>query len=334
VGPRTEGTRGPDRPEPKGLRRERLRVDSSTDERLDRWLADRLRLSRTRVAELVEQGAVQVNGLPVAKSYRPRSGDVVEAEIPPPEPLILEPEDLPFGLVYEDADLVVVDKPAGMVVHPAPGHPRGTLVNALLARVGGLSSVGLPFRPGIVHRLDKDTSGLMVVARTDAAHRALAHALALRRIRRGYLAASWGHLDSDERTIDLPLGRDPRHRKRRAVVERGRRAVTHVRRLERWVSADFLAVRLETGRTHQIRVHLRAVGHPVVDDPVYAPGWEKGFLGAGRKWAEELALRTGRMFLHAARLAFRHPRTGEKMTFTSQLPEPLLSAAAWAREAS
>ncbi len=334
MSPGTEGAPSPEAAGPRAARRERLVVEASSDERLDRWLADRLELSRTQVAALIGDGAVRVNGEPVAKSHRPRAGDIVEAEIPAARPVTLEPEDLPIRLVHEDEHLVVVDKPAGMVVHPAPGHPRGTLVNALLARVGDLSSVGLPYRPGIVHRLDKDTSGLLVVARTDAAHRALSRDLARRQVKRGYLAAAWGHLDAEERTVDLPLGRDPRNRRLRAVVEGGRPAVTHVRRLERWTSADLVAIKLETGRTHQIRVHFKAIGHPVVGDPLYAPGWERGFIGAGGRWAEDLARRAGRMFLHAARLAFRHPITGEALSFTSALPEPLLSARSWAREYS
>ena len=334
MSPGTEETGRPDRAEPPALRRERLVVAASSDERLDRWLADRLGLSRTQAATLIVEGDVRVDGAPVAKSHRPRAGEVVEAEISAPEPITLEPEDLPVRIVHEDEHLVVVDKPAGMVVHPAPGHPRGTLVNALLARLGSLSSVGLPHRPGIVHRLDKDTSGLLVVARTEESHRVLARDLARRRVKRGYLAAAWGHLDAEERTIDLPLGRDPRERKRRAVVEGGRHALTHVRRLERWTSADLVAVKLETGRTHQIRVHFKAVGHPIVGDPLYAPDWERGFVGAGGRWAEELAERAGRMFLHAARLAFRHPISGEALSFTSTLPEPLLSTCRWARETS
>jgi len=315
-------------------RRQRLTVDAATDERLDRWLADRLELSRSRVAGLIESGRVLVDGEPASKSDRPPEGAGIEVRIPAPAPIEPDPEDLPLEIVYEDDALAVVEKPAGMVVHPAPGHRSGTMVNALLARLDTISHVGAPLRPGIVHRLDRDTSGLLVVAKTDEAHRALSRDLARHRVRRGYLAAAWGHLDVDQDTIDLPLGRDPRDRKRRAVVEDGRRAVTHVKRLERWVSADLVALRLETGRTHQIRVHLKAVGHPVVGDPLYAPGWERGFVGAGGHWAEALARRVGRMFLHAARLSFRHPVTGETMTFTSELPDPLGEAVTWARETS
>jgi 23S rRNA pseudouridine1911/1915/1917 synthase len=219
-----------------------------------------------------------------------------------------------------------------MVVHPAPGHPTGTLVNALLGRYGTLSPVGLPRRPGIVHRLDRDTSGLMIVAREAEAHRALAAALARREVGRGYLAAVWGRFEPDGTTIDRPIGRHPRDRKRMAVVEDGRRAITHVRRLERWPAADLLAVRLETGRTHQIRVHVADLGHPVVCDPIYGAGWERGMTGAGGQWAARFARRVQRLFLHAAHLSFVHPVNGEAMTFSSELPEPLAGALAWARE--
>lgn len=280
---------------------------------------------------------MKVNGAPVKKSYAPQAGDLVDIAIPPPPEVSLEPEAIDLAIVHRDDDVVVVDKPAGMVVHPAPGHAHGTLVHALLHHVGKLSAVGGDTRPGIVHRLDRDTSGLLVVARTDEAHRILSRALAARRVKRGYIACGWGHVDEDRFTIDAPMGRDPRDRKRMAVLEGGggRRAVTHVKRLERWVAADLLAVRLETGRTHQIRVHLRHVGHPVVGDTTYAPGWEKGFLGAGGRWAGELARRVGdRLFLHAAHLSFRHPRTGERMSFSSPLPERLDRAVAWARETS
>ncbi len=314
--------------------RERLRLEADAGDRLDRWLADRLELSRSRVADLIGEGLVRVDGEVPKKSYEPAAGDVVEVEIPPrPEPS-LEPQDLPIRIVHEDDDLVVVDKPAGMVVHPAPGHPDGTLVNALLARVDRLSPVGGDTRPGIVHRLDKDTSGLMVVAKSEPAHHALARAIARHDVERGYLAAAWGHLDADEVTLDRPVGRDPSDRRKMAVVEQGKRAVTHLKRLERWVSADLVALKLETGRTHQIRVHLLDAGHPVVGDPIYADGWEKGFTGAGGRWAEDLAARAGRLFLHAARLVFEHPTTGERMAFTSALPERLAGAADWARETS
>lgn len=310
-----------------------LRVgEEEAGERLDRLLGDRLPLSRTRAAELIEAGHTTVEGEEVSKSHRPAAGDRVEVFVPPPEPIDLEPEPLPVEVLYEDEDLAVVDKPAGMVVHPAPGHPDGTLVNALLHRLGGLSSLGTPDRPGIVHRLDKDTSGVLVVAKTDEAHRSLSRDLARREVGRGYVAASWGHVDEARFTLDRPVGRSPSDRKRMSVVEEGKRAVTHVRRLERWRSADLLAVKLETGRTHQIRVHLSDIGHPVVGDPLYAPDWHRGFTGTGGRWAEEMSRRCERMFLHASRLRFRHPRTGERMTFDAPLPDRLAEVVTWARE--
>lgn len=312
----------------------RLDIEEDWDDRLDVCLADRLRLSRSRIAALIGAGNVRVNGSPARKSYRPVRGDRIEVTVPPAPEATLEAQDIPLSVVYEDDALIVVDKPAGLVVHPAPGHVDGTLVNALLFRVGRLSSIGLPSRPGIVHRIDRDTSGLLVVARDDETHRRLARDLARRRVRRGYLAATWGHLQEERSSIALPIGRDPRDRKRMAVVEGGREALTHLRRLERWRSADLVAVRLDTGRTHQIRVHLKALGHPVVGDPIYAPGWERGMSGAGGRWAEELYRRCGRLFLHAARLSFRHPLSGESLAFTSPLPETLRAAVEWARSSS
>jgi 23S rRNA pseudouridine1911/1915/1917 synthase len=303
-------------------------------DRLDRYLADRLFLSRTQVAALISEGLVRVDGQAVRKSHVVAPGEMILVTIPPAQPTHLDPEDLPLRIVYDDEHLVVVDKGAGMVVHPAPGHAGGTLVNALLHHVGRLSTIGGDRRPGIVHRLDKDTSGLMVVAKTDEAHRRLAAMISRHEMQRGYVAASWGHLDADELTVDRPIGRDPGDRKRMAVVSGGRDAVTHIRRVESWVAADLLAIRLETGRTHQVRVHLRSLGHPLVADPIYAPDWEKGFVGEGGHWAAELASRAERLFLHSARLGFTHPLTGEELSFTSPLPEPLAATVAWARETS
>ncbi|MEN8144607.1 MAG: RluA family pseudouridine synthase [Gemmatimonadota bacterium] len=304
------------------------------DGRLDTFLAAHLPLSRSVAAELIKAGDVKVNGEAGRKSYRPRAGDVIEVILPEAPNQELVPEDIPLRIIFDDDHVVVVSKPAGMVSHPAPGHPSGTLVNALLHHVGRLSSVGLPLRPGIVHRLDRDTSGLMVVAKSDEAHLALSAALARREVGREYLAAAWGHLKTDRVTVDRPIGRSRRDRKRMAVVDGGRPAITHFRRLEQWKSADFLQVRLETGRTHQIRVHLRSLGHPVVGDMLYAAGREKGFVGSGGRWAQELSRRCSRMFLHAARLKLRHPVTGEELEFTEALPPPLDSAAEWALETS
>ncbi len=309
----------------------RFRVEEARDDRLDVHLADRLRLSRSRIAELIADGRVRVNGEPGRKSRLLRAGDVIEVVLPEAPETALAPEPLPLDVVYSDDHLAVVNKAAGMVVHPAAGHRTGTLVNALLARFGGLSSIGEPDRPGIVHRLDKDTSGLMVVARTDDAHSRLARMISEREVRRGYLSACWGHVSEDDFSVDRPIARDPKHRQRMAVVEGGRQALTHFRVLERWRAADLLAVRLHTGRTHQIRVHLRSIGHPVVGDPVYAPHWERGMLGAGGRWAAELNRRAGRLFLHAARLSFAHPVTGEDLAFSAPLPGPLQETVEWAR---
>ncbi|MFW6201577.1 MAG: RluA family pseudouridine synthase [Gemmatimonadota bacterium] len=326
-------------PSGSGESNDRVRIvveeDDAGAERIDAYLAARLTaLSRSRIASLLEDGRILLNGRVPKKSERPAPGDVIEIEIPPPEPSPLRPQPIPLDILYEDRDLLVVDKPAGMVVHPAPGHRDGTLVNALLHHVEDLSGIGGVRRPGIVHRLDKDTSGLLIVAKNDRAHRTLSRALKRREIRRLYLAASWGHLDRDERTIDAPIGRSPRHRQRMAVVERGRHAVTHLRRLERWVAADLLHVRLETGRTHQIRVHLASIGHPVVGDKTYGAGAHRGMSGPVRGWARELARRVPRQFLHATELRFRHPRTGEDMRMSSALAEDLLSVAEWARATS
>ncbi len=310
-------------------RRETLTVGRCSRERLDTWLARRLDLSRTRAARLVEQGLVRVEGQPVKKSAPVEAGQRVEVEIPAPEPVTLEAEDIPLAVVYEDDALLVVDKPAGLVVHPAPGHPRGTLVNALLHHVSDLGGVGGRLRPGIVHRLDRDTSGLLVVAKNDAAHRALSQELAERKVGRTYLAAAWGHLRDSPATVDAPIGRDRRARQRMAVVEEGRRAVTHLRVRERWVAAELLEVRLETGRTHQIRVHLKHIGHPVVGDPVYGTGWERGMTA--RRWAGEVARRAKRQFLHACALSFTHPANRTRMSFRSPLPPDLAEVAEWAR---
>lgn len=312
----------------------RLTIENPVSARLDRYLSERLPLSRTGVAALIAEERVLVNGAPAKKRYVPQPGDVIEVRVPTPRETTLEPENIPLVIRHEDPYLAVVEKPAGLVVHPAPGHPSGTLVNALLHHLDGLSTVGGDTRPGIVHRLDKDTSGLMLVAKRDETHRALAKALAARDIRRGYVTAVWGHVDEERFTIDRPIGRDPRDRKRMAVVKDGRRAVTHVKLLERWVAADLLAVRLQTGRTHQVRVHMQSSGHPVVADPIYSPGWERGFAGAGARWGSELVRRAGRLFLHAAHLSFRHPVTGDTLSFSADLPPDLESAVEWARETS
>ncbi|MDQ3555505.1 MAG: RluA family pseudouridine synthase, partial [Gemmatimonadota bacterium] len=252
-----------------GERRHELEVEEGADARLDSYLAARLEVSRSRAAQWIEEGRVRVNGLAVRKRDRPRPGERIEVRVPAPAPAAVSAEPIPLEVVFEDADLLVVNKPPGLVVHPAPGHPSGTLVNALLHAVKDLSGIGGVLRPGIVHRLDRDTSGLLVVAKHDESHRRLSDALRRREISRSYLALAWGHLASEEVTVDAPIGRHSTERKRMAVVPEGRRAVTRFRRLERWPAAELLAAELETGRTHQIRVHLLHIGHPVVGDAVY-----------------------------------------------------------------
>lgn len=310
-----------------------LTVGTGEEVRLDRFVSERLDLSRTRVQKLVAAERVTVDGRPAKKSEIVVPGALIVVIVPAPEPVEIEAEDLPIDIVHEDEWLLVVHKAAGMVVHPAPGHRSGTLVNALLWHVPGLSDVGGRQRPGIVHRLDRHTSGLLVVAKTDAAHRGLADALKARRVKRLYTAVVWGHLQEDSITIDAPIGRDEKDRKRMAVSDDGRRAVTRVTVRERWQRADLLDVVLQTGRTHQIRVHLAHLGHPVVGDQVYGLGWERGLGGPTRRWVDELARRTKRQFLHAAQLIFDHPITGERMRFRADLPPDLANVARWAAEA-
>ncbi len=312
----------------------RIRVDEPSEDRLDRYLTKKLELSRSHVAALIEGGHVRIDDRIPKKSYVPEVDDTIVVEVPPAEPTTAVAEDIPVEVLFEDEGFLVVDKPAGMVVHPAPGHRQGTLVNALLHRVGQLSSIGGANRPGIVHRLDKDTSGLMIVAKEEGVHRKLARALSNREIVRHYLAASWGHLTDDKLLIEADVGRHRRDRKRMAVIPGTRPATTEVERLERWRAADFLRIRLHTGRTHQIRVHLRHIGHPVVGDGQYAAGWEKGLATGVGGWARDLARQVKRQFLHSAELAFEHPVSGDNLHFKAPLPNDLSTAAEWARRTS
>jgi 23S rRNA pseudouridine1911/1915/1917 synthase len=256
---------------------------------------------------------VLVDGRREKASYRPEAGELVRVEIPEVEKRTVSGEDIPVSVVYEDESLLVVDKPAGMVVHPAPGNWSGTLVNALLGRGGGLSTEGDPQRAGMVHRLDKETSGLLIVAKSDRAHRILSAALAARRVVRRYALMTWGHLSADTLTIDKPIARDPRDRKRMAIVNKGRPAKTDLIRLARFDAGDLLRAHLHSGRTHQIRVHLASIGHPVMGDDVYGGGGGRRVAGLPAK----------RHFLHAAWLAFNHPMTGKPLDFRSPLPEDL-----------
>ena len=281
--------------------------------RLDSYVARSLDQSRTQAATLIANGHVTVNGRRERASYRVEPGDRIAVEIPPPPRRAVTPEAIPLDIVLEDDDLLVVNKPAGMVVHPAPGNWSGTLVNALKGRGGELSTAGGEDREGIVHRLDKDTSGLLLVAKTDRAHRALGASMAARRIVRRYAALSWGHIDRDSVTVDGPIGRDPRDRTRMAIVSTGRAARTDFTRLARFDSVDLLRAHLHTGRTHQIRVHLASIGHPVVGDDTYGGG-------GGRRL---VALPARRHFLHAAWLRFRHPVTDAAIDLRAPLPADL-----------
>ena len=282
-------------------------------ERLDLAVARLTGLSRTQAATLIATGRVSVNDRAERASYRCEATDTIDLTIPVPPGREVVPEQIPVRIAYEDDDLVVVDKPAGMVVHPAPGNWTGTLVNALMGRGQALAAGGGPERAGLVHRLDKETSGLLLVAKTDRAHRVLSAELAARRITRRYAALCWGHLDADSVTVDKPLGRDPNDRVRVAIRPDGRQARTDFVRLARLESGDLLRAHLHTGRTHQIRVHLASIGHPVVGDDTYGGGGGRRLVGLPPK----------RHFLHAAWLVFTHPVSGVRMDLRSPLPDDL-----------
>jgi 23S rRNA pseudouridine1911/1915/1917 synthase len=301
--------------------------------RIDVYIAARMpELSRSRIAQLLLAGHIRLNGAVPRKSVIATAGDIIEIDVPPPERSAVEAEDIPLTIVYEDADIAVIDKPSGLVVHPAPGHRAGTLVNALLHHLRDLSGIGGVLRPGIVHRLDKDTSGLLLIAKHDQAHRTLAGALKRREVKRIYTVAAWGHLRQDVITVDAPIARSHNDRQRMAVLDDGRRAVTHFRRVAIWPAAELLRAELETGRTHQIRVHLAHIGHPVVGDAVYGSGAARGMSGPAQGWAKNLARLVPRQFLHAAELSLAHPRTSEPLHFTSPLPPDLAATLQWAEQ--
>jgi 23S rRNA pseudouridine1911/1915/1917 synthase len=299
-------------------------------QRLDRVVAAALPdLSRAYVQRLIDDGRVTLNGAPAKASAKLRPGDQVRVTEPPPTPVAdLRPEPLPLAVVYEDAAVLVLDKPAGLVVHPAPGHPAGTLVNAILAHAPEVAMNGSQ-RPGIVHRLDKDTSGLMVVAKSDAARAALVEQFAGRAVLKEYLALVHGQ-PAAPAVIDAPIGRDPRNRQRMAVVANGRPARTEIDAVERFPGYTLLRARLHTGRTHQIRVHLAFIGHPIVGDPVYGRRATPLTDAAGRL----RPLPVARQFLHAARLGFTLPRRDEWREFTSPLPPDLVATLEALRAAS
>ena len=278
--------------------------------RIDRFLAGQLEgATRSRIQQLIVDGRVQLNDGPAPKSARLKEGDVVSCDFPAPQQLEVKAEPIPLEIFYEDKDLLVVNKPKGMVVHPAPGNSEGTLVNALLYHCkGSLSGIGGVLRPGIVHRIDKDTSGLLVVAKNDAAHQALSAQLATHSMTRVYQAVVYGGFAQEEGQIDAPIGRSEKDRKKMAVTNKNaKNAVTGYRVVARYRGFTHLELRLKTGRTHQIRVHMASIGHPVAGDPVYGP----------RAVIREL----GGQCLHAGTLGFVHPAIGEYLEFNAPLPE-------------
>jgi 23S rRNA pseudouridine1911/1915/1917 synthase len=298
-------------------REETLRVDrGGAGKRLDRFLREKLpHLSRSFLQKLIEKGSVERNGTPSLKpSVKVEYNDRVRVVVPFPEKSETRPEDIPLSILYEDSDVAVVDKSAGMVVHPAPGHWSGTLVNALLHRLQDLSGIGGTERPGLVHRLDKDVSGLLLVAKHDRAHRALSAAFKARRVDKIYLALVRGRVRKNEGRIEESIARHPRNRKKMAVIEGGRPALTLYRVLERLAGATLLEVNLKTGRSHQARVHLAHIGHPILGDAVY--GGDKG-PGAP----------LDRIALHAWRLTLRHPGTGLLISFEAPVPEEMRALA-------
>lgn len=286
-----------------------LEVNTS-GERLDNYLAREIEdLSRARIQQLIVKGNVKVNDVRPKRSYKLQPGDRVEVIIPPPQTEETWPEPISLNVVYEDEQMLVINKPRGMVVHPAPGHQNKTLVNALLYHCHDLSYIGGKMRPGIVHRLDKDTSGLLMVAKNDDVHKELSTQLKNKVVRRDYVALVWGKLKSKYFTIDAPLGRDPRNRKRMTVIDGGRDAITIIRVLAYLNNCTLLRACLQTGRTHQVRAHLSYMGYPLVGDTLY---------GGNRKMLREIDWEG--QALHARRLGFYHPSTGEYMSFVAPLP--------------
>lgn len=289
--------------------------DSET--RLDQFLARQdIGLTRSRLRQLIDGGDVLVNGEWVKPAHRVRPGDRVLVSVPPPRPSVAVPQDIPIAVVYQDADLVVIDKPPGLAAHPGPGHPDRTLVNGLLALCPDIQGIGGEIRPGIVHRLDKDTSGLMIAAKNQHSHHNLSQQIKDRAVEKGYLALVQGSPSQDSGIIDVPIGRDPRRRTRMAVSAEGRESRTGYRLLERAGRYTLLELSLYTGRTHQARVHLAWLGHPLLGDAVY--GKRSPLLP--------------RHFLHAHSLAFAHPGTGEPLAFSSPLPRDLADALEAARQ--
>lgn len=283
-------------------------TDENSGERLDKFVADNSDISRSYAAKLCEDGLVMLGGKPLAKKYKITGGEEIEIDVPKPEELSIEPENIPLDIVYEDSDVIVVNKPQGLCVHPAPGNESGTLVNGLVYHCGGeLSAINGVIRPGIVHRIDKDTSGLLIVAKNNEAHLKLSEQLKERKAMRKYVALVNGNIKEEGGTINKPIARNPVDRKKMAVVQGGREAITHFNVLERFGQYTLVECILETGRTHQIRVHMASIGHSIVGDPLYGIKKEKFNLPG--------------QLLHAKTIGFVHPTTGEMMEFSSEIPE-------------
>jgi len=284
-------------------------VDEDDMERLDAYVSKEIdEISRTYVQKLIKDGFVYVNKKQLKSSYLVKEGDLITVNLPEPKKLEIIPEDLPIDIVYEDDDIVIINKAQDMVVHPAPGNYSGTLVNALVFHIDNLSSINGIIRPGIVHRLDKDTSGLLIVAKNDRSHKILSEELKMRNVKRVYTALVHGILPNDEGTIDAPIGRDEKDRKKMTVTKKNSKdAISHYKVLDRYNKYTLLEVKLETGRTHQIRVHMAHINHSVVGDPVYSNGKNEFSLD--------------KQMLHATKLEFIHPSSGEKMKFQIELPE-------------
>lgn len=281
--------------------------EQNAGERIDKALSSlHAEWSRSQIGNWITDGLVKVNGAEVKAKYKVKAGDVVEIDVPEAEPLEIVAEDLDLEIIYEDADVLVVNKPRGMVVHPAPGHTSGTLVNGLMHHCKDLSGINGVMRPGIVHRIDKDTTGLLMVAKNDVAHESLVNQLVNKTVTRKYTALVHGHIAHDKGTIDAPIGRDQKDRQKQAVVDSGKHAVTHFQVIERFGDYTLVECRLETGRTHQIRVHMNYIGFPLVGDPKYGPKKTIDFGG---------------QVLHAGVLGFEHPVTGEYLEFSVPLPE-------------
>ncbi|HEP6063459.1 RluA family pseudouridine synthase [Streptococcus pyogenes] len=284
-----------------------MEIDVITSgQRLDKALADLSPLSRGQANDQIKKGLVLVNGQQKKAKYTVQAGDVICFELPKEEVLEYQAQNIPLDIIYEDDALAIINKPQGMVVHPSAGHPSGTMVNALMYHIKDLSSINGVVRPGIVHRIDKDTSGLLMVAKTDAAHQALAEELKAKKSLRKYLAIVHGNLPNDCGMIEAPIGRSEKDRKKQAVTAKGKEAVTRFTVLERFGDYSLVELQLETGRTHQIRVHMAYIGHPVAGDPLYGP--RKTLSGHGQ-------------FLHAKTLGLTHPMTGKEMIFTVEAPE-------------